>query len=117
MLKNGVALHTLELIAGKRKMVRIRRNVDARHWKQVKIHVAVHERTRPSDVQVPSPQGALIISLGFITKGRGGDNRRRSRLRREGRSVPVIKVILLACAGGARPEDRAVCLNRWGLLS
>ena len=59
VLKNSVALNPLELIAGKREMVCIRHNVHAGHGKQVEIHVAVHEGTRPSDVQVPSPEGGI----------------------------------------------------------
>jgi len=35
VLKDSVALNTLELIAGKREMVGICHNVHARHWKQV----------------------------------------------------------------------------------
>jgi len=43
VLKNSVALNTLELVVGKREMVRIRRNVHARHREQVEIHVAVDD--------------------------------------------------------------------------
>ncbi len=59
VLKNSVALNTLELIARKRETMCIRHNVDAEYWKQVEIHVTIHDGTRSTDVEVPSPKGGI----------------------------------------------------------
>src|SRR5579863_256766 len=72
VFENGITFDALEQAAGKRQLLRVCGDVDARQGKQIEIDITVYGGTGAADVQVPAAERCVNLEYFGISNERLG---------------------------------------------
>ena len=70
MLQDRIALHSLKQVRRKGQQLRISRDIDSGHRKQIQVDVSINSPACAPDVQVPTAEWKVVRLGGIPHKGR-----------------------------------------------